>query len=272
MTAKWAANTYYLATTVAQTTTAEKLVSAVNWTGPAAITYGTALSGTQLNATASVPGNFVYSPAAGAIPKAGTDILTVTFTPTLNKDYSTVTASVVIQVGRATPIVTWAPPSAITYGTALSATQLDATANVAGKFTYSPAAGKVLTAGTYTLSVTFTPTDAIDYNKLTTTVPLVVNKVGTTIAITSDLPNPSAAGQAVSVHFTVTPATNYTAPTGTVTVNASTGETCSATFSGGSSSCTMKFNTSGARTLTATYEGDSNNSSSISAAVTQTVN
>jgi len=272
MTAKWAANTYYLATTVAQTTTAEKLVSAVNWTGPAAITYGTALSGTQLNATASVPGNFVYSPAAGAIPKAGTDILTVTFTPTLNKDYTTVTASVVIQVGRAAPIVTWAPPSAISYGTPLSATQLDATANVAGKFAYSPAAGKVLTAGAKTLSVTFTPTDAIDYIKVTATVTLVVNKVGTSTAITSDLPNPSAAGQAVSVHFTVIPATNYTAPTGTVTVNASTGETCSATFSGGSGSCTLKFTTAGARTLTATYGGDSNNSSSISAAVTQTVN
>jgi hypothetical protein len=272
MTAKWAANTYYLATTVAQTTTAEKLVSTVNWTAPAAITYGTALSGTQLNATASVPGSFVYSPAAGMIPKAGSDTLKVTFTPTLSKDYTTVIASVAIAVGQATPIVTWAPPSAITYGTPLSAAQLDATANVAGKFTYSPAVGKVLTAGLKTLSVTFTPTDTIDYTTVTTTAALVVNKVGTSTAITSDLPNPSAAGQAVSVHFTVIPATNYTAPTGTVTINASTGESCSANFSAGSSSCTMKFNTAGARTLTATYGGDSNNSSSISAAVTQTVN
>jgi len=272
MTAKWAANAYYLATTVAQTTTAEKLVSTVNWTAPAAITYGTALSGTQLNATASVPGNFVYSPAAGTIQKAGSDTLKVTFTPTLSKDYTTATASVVIQVNQATPAITWPTPAAIVYGTALSATQLDATANVAGKFAYSPASGKVLTAGTKTLSVTFTPTDIVDYTKVTTTVTLVVNKVGTSTAITSDLPNPSAAGQAVGVHFTVTPATNYTSPTGTVIVNASTGESCSATFSGGSGSCTVKFTTTGARTLTATYGGDSNNSSSISAPVTQTVN
>ena len=176
------------------------------------------------------------------------------------------------QVGQATPIVTWAPTSAITYGTALSANQLDATANVAGKFTYLPAAGKVLTAGTKTLSLTFTPTEINDYIKVTATVTLVVNPSGTTTTITSNLPNPSTTGQAVGVYFTVTPATNYTAPMGTVTVNASTGESCSAIFSGGSSSCTMKFTTAGARTLTATYGGDSNNSSSISSAVTQTVN
>ena len=96
MTAKWAGNSNYLATTVTQTTTAEKLASTVSWTAPAAITYGIALSGTQLNATASVAGNFVYSPAAGAIPKAGSDTLKVTFTPTLSKDYTTVTASVVL--------------------------------------------------------------------------------------------------------------------------------------------------------------------------------
>jgi hypothetical protein len=97
-------------------------------------------------------------------------------------------------------------------------------------------------------------------------------KLGPRPRLRAIYPNPSAAGQAVGVHFTVTPATHYAAPTGTVTANASTGESCSATLSGGSSSCTVKFNTAGARTLTATYGGDSNNSSSISAAVAQNVN
>ena len=90
MTAKWAGNTDYLATTVTQTTTAEKLVSPVTWTPPAAIPYGTALSGTQLDAIASTAGSFVYSPAAGTVPKAGNDTLKVTFTPTLSKDYTAV--------------------------------------------------------------------------------------------------------------------------------------------------------------------------------------
>jgi large repetitive protein len=272
MTAKWAGNTDYLATTVTQTTTAEKLVSPVTWTAPAAIAYGTALSGTQLDATANIAGSFVYSPAAGTVPKGGSDTLKVTFTPTLSKDYTAVTASVVLQVTQATPTITWTSPAAIAYGTALSGTQLDATASVAGKFVYSPAAGKVLTAGTQNLSVTFTPTDHVDYSSVTDTVTLVINKVGTTTTITSNIPNPSTHGNAVLVHFTVTAATDYKAPTGKVTVNASTGESCTGTLVNGSGSCSVTLNTVGASTLTATYAGDSNNNSSVSGGVAQTVN
>jgi len=36
----------------------------VSWSSPQNVTYGTPLSGTQLNATASVPGSFTYSPAS----------------------------------------------------------------------------------------------------------------------------------------------------------------------------------------------------------------
>ena len=272
MTAKWAGNTNYLATTAKQTTTAEKLASTVTWTPPAAITYGTALSGVQLDATANVAGSFVYSPAAGTVPKAGNDTLKVTFTPTLSKDYTTATASVLLQVNQATPTITWTTPAAIPYGTALSGTQLDATASFTGKFVYSPAAGKVLTAATQTLSVLFTPTDHVDYSSATDTVTLVVNKVDTTTTITSNTPNPSLQGKAVLVHFTVTSATNYKAPTGKVTVNADTGESCTGTLVNGSGSCSMIFNTAVPRTLTATYAGDGNDGSSISPTVTQTVN
>jgi len=42
----------------------------------------------------------VYSPAAGTVPKAGNDTLKVTFTPTFSKDYTTVTASVELQVNQ----------------------------------------------------------------------------------------------------------------------------------------------------------------------------
>jgi hypothetical protein len=272
VTAKWAANADYLAATATKTTAAKKLVSTVTWSTPAAITYGTLLSGTQLDATANVAGSFVYSPAAGTEPKAGNDILKVTFTPTLSTDYTTVTTSVVLHVSQATSTVTWPAPAAIAYGTPLSGTQLDATANVAGTFVYSPAADAVLTAGTHTLSVTFTPTDHTDYTKASATVKLVVNPVATTTTITSNLPNPSTTGQAVTVHFTVTEATNHAAPTGSVTVNASTLEHCAGALASGSGSCAVTFNTTGSRSLTATYAGNSNNASSISAPAAQTVN
>ena len=117
-----------------------------------------------------MPGTFSYSPAAGTVLGAGTDTLSVTFTPTDTTDYATATATTTIAVAQATPTIAWASPASIVYGTALSSAQLDATASVPGTFTYSPAAGTVLGVGNnQTLSVTFTPTDSTDYTGATAT-------------------------------------------------------------------------------------------------------
>jgi len=70
----------------------------ITWANPAAIPYGTQLSGAQMNATASVPGSFVYSPAAGTVLSAGSHILSLTFSPTDSTDYTTATATVMILV------------------------------------------------------------------------------------------------------------------------------------------------------------------------------
>lgn len=87
----------------------------ITWaTTPAAITYGTALSATQLDATASVSGTFAYSPAAGTVLAAGSQTLSVTFTPTNTAEYTVATAGVVLTVNKATPAITWATPAAIT--------------------------------------------------------------------------------------------------------------------------------------------------------------
>jgi uncharacterized delta-60 repeat protein len=80
-----------------------------------------------------------------------------------------------ITVAKAVPVITWANPAAIIYGTPLSATQLNASSGVAGTFSYSPANGAILAAGTQTLSVTFTPTDAANFTTQTATVSLTVN-------------------------------------------------------------------------------------------------
>ena len=94
---------------------------------PVAITYGTPLSSTQLNCTSGgVTGNFVLTPAVGTVLPAGVQSISVAFTPTDTTDYETATASVSLSVNKATPVITWPTPVAITYGTALSATQLDA--------------------------------------------------------------------------------------------------------------------------------------------------
>src|SRR6202020_1313792 len=153
----------------------------ITWSNPAGITFGTALSATQLNATASVAGTLVYTPAAGNIPAAGTDTLSVTFTPTDTASYSTVTKTVQITVTQAAPVITWSNPGSIVFGTALSGTQLNATASVAGTLVYTPAAGVIPAAGTDTLSVTFTPTDTTDYTTVTKTVQIVVSKAAPVI-------------------------------------------------------------------------------------------
>src|SRR5439155_1624453 len=122
-----------------------KATPVVTWATPADITYGTALSAIQLNATASTPGTFVYTPAAGAVLNAGNgQSLSVTFAPTDAANFTTATKTVAINVLKATPVITWATPAAITYGIALSSTQLNATANTPGAFVYTPGAGTIV--------------------------------------------------------------------------------------------------------------------------------
>jgi RHS repeat-associated protein len=72
------------------------------------------------------------------------------------------------------PVIVWPTPAQISYGTALSATQLDATASVAGTFLYLPAAGTVLRAGPQTLSVVFTPTNTTTYSVVSQSVTIYV--------------------------------------------------------------------------------------------------
>jgi N-acetylneuraminic acid mutarotase len=196
-------STYNSATGVssAVTVAVPKTTPTITWTAPAAIAYGTTLSATQLDATASVPGTFAYNPAAGTTPPTGTDTLSVTFTPTDTADYTTATATTSITVNQAMPTITWAAPAAIAYGTALSATQLDATASVAGSFAYNPAAGSTPPTGTDTLSVTFTPTDTTDYTTATATVQLTVTLPNPAPAISSLSP---AIASASGAAFTLT--------------------------------------------------------------------
>ena len=129
----------------------------ITWATPAAIQEGTPLSGTQLNALASVPGVYTYSPAAPTVLIVGKQVLKVTFVPTDVK-YETVQATVEFEV-LAKAKITWANPASIIEGTALSSTQLNATASVPGTFAYEPKDGAFLAPGKSTLKVIFTPTD-----------------------------------------------------------------------------------------------------------------
>ena len=162
-----------------------KATPAITWATPAAIFYGTPLSATQLNASSTAAGTFAYSPPAGTGLTVGPQTLSVTFTPTDLGDYTAATANVTLTVNKGAPAITWATPAAIPYGTALSATQLNASSTAAGTFVYTPAAGVVLGIGSQTLSVTLTPTDTNDYSTATATVQLTVNATTQTISFTA---------------------------------------------------------------------------------------
>ncbi len=93
------------------------------------------------------------------------------------------------------PLISWATPAPIVYGTALGPTQLNASANVPGTFTYSPASGTMLTTGSHTLTATFAPSDSRAYATATASITLVVNRA--TPAITWPAPPSVPTGSAL---------------------------------------------------------------------------
>jgi hypothetical protein len=84
---------------------------------------------------------------------------------------------------------------------ALSATQLNATGSVAGTFVYSPPAGTVLNAGAQSLSVNFTPLDSANYNAVTKSVNLTVNKASLTVTASNKTKLQGTANPALTVSY-----------------------------------------------------------------------
>jgi subtilisin-like proprotein convertase family protein len=97
-------------------------------------------------------------------------------------------------MGSATPTLTWTNPASLVYGAALGTSQLNATAtynatNVGGTFTYTNAAGMVLSNGTVLsagsnqlLYVTFTPTNTASFLPVTASVAINVSAAPVTVA------------------------------------------------------------------------------------------
>lgn len=140
-------------------------------------------SSSDTNAT--LPSNYTFTTT-----DAGTHTFHLTFGTTGSQSLTATDADVpsikgslteTVTAGQQTPVITWRTPAPITYGTPLGASQLNAVANVAGSFSYNPAAGSVLSAGTHQLQATFTPTDTQSYKIAVATVNLVVNPATPTI-------------------------------------------------------------------------------------------
>ncbi len=228
----------------------------ITWSNPADITYGTALSATQLNATADVPGTFSYNPPAGTILHGGTAVsLKATFTPTDTSTYGTATASVAINVLKADASMVVTDASAnynqasVSLKAAVSSTtavnsgsvsfkvtdgggkQLGAIAtatsisNGSASATFSP---RSIAVGTYTVTATFQ--GSTDFNTTSASGNLVVNQA--TPSITWPAPKSIPYGTALSKAqlnaaspaagtFTYTPAAGTILDVGTQTLSVS---------------------------------------------------
>jgi MBG domain/Kelch motif/Galactose oxidase, central domain len=173
---------------------------------------GSPQAATVVISVSSVPGavaNVKYDGSATAPTNAGTYAVTADFVPTDDANYNTLTGlsagNFVIQ--KATPIIIWNNPADITYPTAVSAAQLNANANVAGSFVYTPPAGTLLSVGSgQTLHVDFTPADSLNYNNASKNVLInvIYNFTGFFRPI-DNLPmlNITKAGSAVPVKFSL---------------------------------------------------------------------
>jgi len=157
-----------------------KKLPTITWSAPAAITNPTPLSASQLNATASVPGTFVYTPAAGTVLAAGWQTLSVTFTPTDTADYSPAEAMVSLTVNPAPPV---------TYTLTTSTKSVEGSASVILRLASTNYAGIV----TFTTSVKSTDGTASNVSASAPSVTLTDGGSGSSVLTIT--PNASAANR-----------------------------------------------------------------------------
>ena len=192
----------------------------------------------RLNADGSVDASF--NPGANsnlnalAVQPDGKILVGGAFTMLGGGGTGTVSRHFIGQLTLATPVITWANPAAIVYGTALGTMQLNATANVPGTFFYTPAAGTVPNAGpAQALSAVFTPDDLTTYSTAAATVTIDVAKV--TPVLTWATPAGITYGTALSaaqLNATANaPGSIVFSPASGTVLAAGAGRTLSATFS-----------------------------------------
>jgi hypothetical protein len=256
------------------TFTITQATTVLTWATPASISYETALSATQLNATSGgVAGTFVYTPAAGTILTAGLHTLSVAFTPTDTVDYSAAIATVTLTVTKKTPtivLVSSANPSV--YGVSVTFTATTSASATGTMLFYD--GGLVLGPGTisggvatYTLNSLGAGTHSItasyagDSNYLaavSAAVSQVVTKAPITLTATSSL-NPSNFGQSVTFTFTATGVAGLPIPTGSIAFTDGGTLVASPVLNpSGIATYTTVTLSGGSHSLAAVYGGDAN--------------
>lgn len=234
------------------------------------------------NAFASGTATISNGAASISVPNTvapGTYTVTVSYGGDTNYNAATST-QISLQVGQIQPTISWAQPSAITYGTSLAGV-LNATAVygsnlVAGTYSYlngatAVSASTVLPAGSYTLTVNFTPTDTTTYKTATGSVALTVNKAGVSGVVLTSTVNPVLVTNPTTLVATVSSAVST--PTGSVSFfdGSSTTPLGTANLSGGIAQLPISTLAVGTHSITAVYSGDTNFLGATSTALSEQV-
>jgi glucuronoarabinoxylan endo-1,4-beta-xylanase len=194
-------------TSAAERAPSSKQTPPITWPSPAAISWGTALSTAQLNASSTVLGSFSYSPAAGTKPEVGVQSLSVTFTPQDRTKYVATTVVRTLTVNKAEPPVRWDPPAPVLQGSSLTPAQITTAPyalygiqGTADTATYATVDGKPLgaattsVAGTAIIQATFVPADSAHYRSSSVSTALTIKPASTTAAINFAAPKQTIRG------------------------------------------------------------------------------
>jgi hypothetical protein len=184
--------TNYTVATTNGTLTIIKAATVVSWTNPAPIIYGTPLGTNQNDATANVPGTFVYNPTNGAVLNVGTNTLTMVFTPTDSVDYNPST-NMVSQVVLSAPLSVTASNASRSYGQTnpvFTGSLLGVVNSDNITATYATAATTNSSAGTYPIVPTLVdPNNRLtNYSVATTNGTLTINSASTVVTWTNPAP------------------------------------------------------------------------------------
>ena len=253
------------------------------YSGGAIATPGSTISYT-VSGNAFAAGTATISSGAATIPvpstvAPGTYTVTVSYAGDANYNAAT-SITIGLQVGQIQPTISWAQPPAITYGAslanALNASAMNGPTAVPGTYSYlngtaALSAATVLPAGTYTLTVNFTPTNATTYKTATGNVVLTVNKVGVSGVVLNSTVNPVLAENPTTLVATVSSA--LSTPTGTVSFfyGSSSTPLGTATLSGGIAQLPVSTLPVGTDAITAVYSGDANFLGATSTALSELV-
>jgi hypothetical protein len=275
-TAQYAGDANYNSVSASADIVVTKGTPTIAWPAPTAIVYGTPLGAAQLNATASVPGSFTYSPAGGILHAGLGRPLSVTFTPTDGANYTPATAnrsidvlkaSLTVATTAATKIFGAPLPAFVAAGSAF--VNGDSMTSLPGSIVFSTSATATSAVGAY--SVVPSGLTSSDYAISFVAGTLTITKAGTTVAAMS-AGSPSGLNQGVTFTASISVvAPGAGTPTGTIQFR--DGSTPLGTVAVVSGTASLRVNglSAGSHAIDAVYSGDGN-FSGATGSFTQIVN